>query len=369
MAPRKKKILIGSAVRQDAEVLKRHVKTLLAQELPPGVEVEYVFVDDCEGNEASVLFDLIPGVQVLPGEPRPEDAVYRIGKQTHEWSDETFDHLAKLKQKLLDKVVEEGYDYAFLVDSDLMMDPRTLLSLYYADKPVTSAVFWTEWQAGDPSSLGPNVWLVNPYKQTGMGMTHQEFWKELASRKLVHVVGGGACHLIKRDVLEAGVRYYPRLQGLPRDNMWQGEDRTFSVLTERKHKMQFADPWPYVYHAYHPEDRELDRLDAVVGELLRLPQRMAKQGDLISFTVEALEDEEIADRHFCIRGRLGGLDMLPDMERELAMMEVGESNIVEVRFPPWWPVNAGQIATMRLRLLDVKPYGYAPTLIDHVVGG
>jgi len=364
----KKRILVGSSIRQDLAVLQFHLSTLLAQELPPNVEVDYFFINDSESEDVSrMLFSLIPGVVVEDAEPRPDEAIYQIGDKTHHWNEETFDHLAKQKQKILDKALKEGYDYVFLVDSDLLLEKRTLSSLYYCDKPVVSAVFWTQWNGDDPSTLGPNVWLVNPYRQEGMGMSQPVFWKALMDRRLMHVYGGGACHLIKAEVLQAGVNYYPRVTNLPKDGMWQGEDRTFAIRLFNNHKMQFADPWPYVYHAYHPADRNPEKLAAVANELLHLPQVKAKFGDFISFLVEALEEKDLADRHFCVRGRLGGLEMLPIMEKTLMELEVGEQAIIEVTFPSWWPVNANEKRMLRLHLLDAKPYGFPPVLIDHVM--
>jgi hypothetical protein len=366
-----KKILVGCSVRQDPLVFSAYLHALSNQEIPPGYEVDFLFVLDDDNPEpnAALIKERIPEAEVILADERPEQALYGIGQQTHQWNEATFDHLAKQKQKLCNHTVEAEYDYLFLADSDLVVDTRTLKSLIACDKPITSAVYWTQWQKNNPKSLGPNVWLRNPYAQDGMGLEHHEFWRRLVERKVTRVYGGGACHLIKKGVLEKGVKYYPRLPGLPKEGMWQGEDRTFAILAFRYHQHQWADPWPYIWHAYHPEQRSGEILDQALNVLLADPSLFAKEGDWVNFTIQTMEEASLRDQVFPVRGRLGGLTLAPEIEKTLLELPVGESAIIEVSFPLWWPELAGQKRTLRIELLDAKPYGFAPVLADHAFMG
>jgi hypothetical protein len=363
------KILCGSSVRQDPTVLNYHLKSLAQQEIPKGADIEYWFVDDSDDAKTKdIILEHLPA-NFLPSDPRPEDAHYAVTRGTHRWNEATFDHLAKQKQKLLDKVLEDNFTHAFLVDSDLLLDPKTLASLYAAEKPVNSAVFWTCWTETEPRSMGPNVWLRNPYEQDGLGLSQNEFWRRLAERKLTRVFGGGACHLVHRSVLEAGVRYFPRLPGLPKEGMWQGEDRTFAILAFQLHQIQWADPWPYIYHAYHPHMRDEAELKDVFDNLSSVSNDHASYGDLVNFTVQHLEEPNLKDQVFSIRGRLGGLTLAPEIEKTLLELPVGQEAIIEVAFPVWWPELSGTRRTLVLRLIDARPYGFPPILIDHAFAG
>lgn len=364
------KILVGSSVRTEPRILEYHLKTLLHQELPPEVRVEYVFVDDSDDSGvADCIYESLPGAQILPTDKRPDQAIYNVGSSTHHWNTETFDHLAKQKQKLLDYAVEHHFDFVFLVDSDLLLDRRTLTSALHTKKGLVSSVFWTQWQKGNPKSLGPQVWLRNPYAQDGMGMTQGTFWKKLVDRRVTRIFGGGACHLIHRSVLERGVRYFPRLPGLPTEGMWQGEDRTFAILAQQHHHHQFADPWPDIIHAYHQDQRSDESLKNAFFALTGPLQTYSKPGDLINFTLEAFEEPSLKDKIFPIRGRLGGLEMVPNLEALLLELPVGEEAIHEVAFPFWWPEMSGQKRVIRVKLLDVKPYGFHPVLADFALEG
>lgn len=364
------KILVGSCVRQDVNVLQYHLKTLLHQEIPDGVEITYVFVDDSDDTAvADCIYETVPGAEILPNDPRPDEAIYGIGPYTHNWSGETFDHLAKQKQKLLDYTVEKGFDFCWLVDSDLLVDRRALTSALHTQKSLTSSVFWTQWQRGDPRSLGPQVWLRNPYAQDGMGMSQGTFWKRLVDRKLTRIIGGGACHLVHRTALEKGVHYFPRLPGLPNEGMWQGEDRTFAILAQQLHHHQFADPWPDIFHAYHQDQRTDEVLDSAFQTLSAPSQKYVKYGDLISFTLEAMEEPQIRDHVFTVRGRLGGIEMVPNLEALLLELQVGsEGAPFEVSFPFWWPEMAGEKRVIWVKLIDAKPYGFHPVLSAYALG-
>lgn len=351
-----KTIVVGAAVRQDAAVLAAHLKTLRALEAPNGYQIVYAFVDD--NDEESDLLCAMDAV-VLRGDARSSDAHYAVGAQTHEWQLATFEHLARQKQKLLQHALRVEADAVMLIDSDLLVDPMTLKSLWATKAPVVSAVFWTPWQVG--AQPMPQVWMRHPYEFDGLGYEAHEFMLQLANRQVLRVAGGGACTLIRRSALVAGAAYHPRLEGLPDHSMWQGEDRSFAIRLERLRVRQYADAWPTVYHAYHPHDRTQAALDGALAQVLAPKQMAAKAGDWVSAVIEPLEDAPLQDiltpEVRTLRGRLGGMSLLPELEAALSSMTVGEQRMVELRFPQWWPLRqyANTKRLVELTLVDVKP--------------
>lgn len=382
--PSKLKVLAGCVVRQEPQVFQTYLKLLTLQIIPEAVQMDLAFILDCKDDDVlnKKLEKLARGVKakLLPPRSRPEGAIYAVGDRTHIWAPETFAHLAGEKHRLCSYAMENGYDYMWLVDSDLLLEPTTLRSLLCTYRSAVSAVFWTEWQADQPASLGPNVWLKHPYGQEGYGMLRGEFWQDLADRKLLEVAGGGACFLMHRAVHDKGVHYSPLLAALPQEDMWRGEDRTFALRAERFHVKQFADAWPDIFHAYHPTDRTPEALEEIYDFFQAPRQTYAKYGDLVSFTLENLEEPATRDIMLTYRGRLGGMKLLPEIEHALLQARVEEERLFEVAFPSWFPpiqprpdkaslAYAGQKKTLRLRLVDAKPYGFAPTLAQHAFGG
>lgn len=348
------RVLAGAVCRQNADVLKAHLKTMQWQQLR-NVEVDFVYIDDSEGLEdasgSTILFD--HECEVLQAGPRPQDATYEVAEGTHRWAVPTFYHLAREKQRLLDLAVERGYDAVFLVDTDLLLSPDTLQSLIDADKPIVSAVFWTKWGPNDPEL--PQVWQQHPYGFDGAGWTQSSFLRSLQRKSLVRVRGLGACTLIRADALIRGAAFWPLVEGLPEWGMWQGEDRHFCVRAERLHMPMYADAWPEVWHCYRPSQRaeleeQLERLERSVGE-------RALSGDFVSFSVEPCEEPRLVHAKEFVRGRLGQLDVVAEIEAALREMSVGEERFVKVTFPADWPLPEyrGQTKILRVRLLSIRP--------------
>src|SRR5690606_15340026 len=204
---------------KSAEVLRPHIESILAQDLPKRVTLDLAYIADGLDAEAEkVLSDA--GARVSEALPKPEAATYAVTEVTHEWSLASFGWLAREKQRLLDLAAEERYDAIFFVDSDLVLGPETIASLIHSSKDVTSAVFWTRWQPGAPPL--PQVWLRHPYEMDGRGMKSHDFLRRLDERTLLRVGGLGACTLIRARVFDR-VRWWPLVDGLPSEGMWQGE--------------------------------------------------------------------------------------------------------------------------------------------------
>ena len=356
------RILAGAAVRQNSAVLEAHLRTMKSQVINDDVELDFMYVNDLDPNDPDyaaardVLFD-DPDVGVYNTDifQRPDGADYGVTDATHTWKQPTFEYLGGLKDLLLKRAVADDYDAVWLVDTDLLVGPETLQSLINAQRPVVSAVFWTSWSPGSP--LLPQVWQRHPYELDGGRTKHAHvFLGKLSQRSLLTVGGLGACTLISIEAVKAGLTYTPLIEGLPTDGMWQGEDRHFCVRAARLHIELWADAWPDVYHLYRPADRQ--HIKDIEQDLLARGKPTAELGDLVSFTVEPLTIPALANFKLPIRGRLGQLRLLPELEVDLQNMEVGEAILTELHYPVWFPVPefAGTTSTVRLQLLDAKYY-------------
>lgn len=344
------RILLASVTNAPPEILREHLNSVQNLSLPERVTLDLAYISDNLTPEAlEMLSDA--GASVADALPKPDDARYAVSEVGHDWALPTFGWLAREKQRLLDHAREGRYDGIFFVDSDLVLGEETLASLIYAQKDVVSAVFWTRWTPEAPPL--PQVWMRHPYEFDGRGMEAAEFLRSLDERGLLQVGGLGACTLIRERVFER-VAWFPLVDGLPSGGMWQGEDRHFCVRAARNHVEMWADAWPEIFHIYRPSD--LGKLEEW-RETRPLPvEGRPEVGDLVSLALEAVEEKELSARRTHVRGRLGSLSLLPEIEDALSEMRVGDVRVVRVFFPLWWEIEAyrGKEKNVLVRLLGAK---------------
>lgn len=349
------KILAGAVVRQQPVVLRAYLETLRAQ--VGDFKLDFAFVDDCDDPDSKMM--LMLAGKVFQAGPKEHGSEYAVDETTHRWTLPLFAWLAKEKQRLIDYARDNNYDAIFIVDSDLILAPDTLASLVATQKDVVSAVFHTKWTPDSPPL--PQVWLAHPYEFQGMGREAHEFLGDIAERKLVRVAGLGACTLIRSGVFDR-IAYWPLLEGLPTGGMWQGEDRHFCVRAQRNHVELWADAWPDVFHCYRPSD--IPNLSSVREKLSASKIGHPGTGDLVSFTIQPLEEPNMAGYVEHVRGRLGCIRVLPEIENALLNMSAGQDRIIKVRFPMYYPMQEyrGNTKLFRIKLLGIRDNHYAPVL-------
>lgn len=298
--------------------------------------------------------------------------------ETHHWSHSAMQRVGIHKDGLIKVALDHGYDAIWFVDADLLLDPYTFRSLYACNAPITCGVYWTRWHQGTPEQVihaAPQVWLTHPYGLEGRGYEAHEFRQKLLDRGLTQVWGQGACTLIRREALEKGVNFAP-LPDLPTEGMWQGEDRHFCVKAERLHLPMYADSWPDIFHVYHPSDiaRIPEFLHRFAARAFEAEQ--ASVGDLVSLSLEAIEPIPFANGWSkvgpqVVRGRLGVLSMMPELEEVVQDMKKGETRIVplhgDVGHP--LPFRRGARFLVRVTLHDHRPYGFPPVVEDEMYRG
>jgi len=197
-----------------------------------GLSVEYAFIDDNPGG-SSLLAEFAAGrenVYIFPG--RTPDS-YQCDEKTHHWRDDLIWKVAEYKDRIIEMAKEMKFDFLFLVDSDLVLHPRTLTHLTGLGKDIVSEVFWTRWS---PEIIPlPQVWVAGDYRlyQGGRDETPGEAevtrrvkdFLDILQKPGTYRVGGlGACTLISRKALTIGV-CFKKIYNLD----LIGEDRHFCI--------------------------------------------------------------------------------------------------------------------------------------------
>ncbi|WP_152393327.1 glycosyltransferase family 2 protein [Paenibacillus guangzhouensis] len=254
----KARVLIGSPVHQKPAILREFLTSLhrLRQE---HMEFGYFYIDDNPGEQASeMLRDFAKSVdRVTVLKSGQLDEYYR-NETTHFWNEHLIWKVAEFKNTMIQHAIDEQYDYLFLVDSDLLLHPGTVEQLVAAGKDIISEIFWTSWQSD--SAPQPQVWLRDEYtqweQQRGENLSDEEiavrydqFITKLKIPGVYEVGGLGACTLISRSALVAGVNFKP-IKNL---SFW-GEDRHFCVRAVAIGFSLYVDTHFPAYHIYRESD-------------------------------------------------------------------------------------------------------------------
>jgi hypothetical protein len=382
-------VVIGSAVRKGAATVAAWLQGLSWQVCPRNVQRFYLFIDDGLDADTRALLDQFVAergglVWDSPAKGQPD---FRDDGWTHEWTESAMGRVGALKDRIFQFGLANRAEAVFLVDADLILDPMTLTSLWSVPEAIVSACFWTRWfkdpPEGPPVHAGPQVWLHHPYQLHGMGMEEWEFRDRLINRQITEVAGLGACTLFRQSALAKGV-CFAKWPGNNLPGIGQGEDRHLSMRAQALHVKMYCDPWADLFHIYHPEDVALipemqSRLQGhtLVKSYLNGEPNTARPpnlGDLISVELTALETIPThtgpmrAPTRF-VRGRLGKVGLVPELEDAVLSMERGEVRVVPVHFPLSYPFAPyrGQRRIIRLTLHDHKPHGFAPVIETELI--
>ena len=372
-------VVVGTAVRKNPTILVAYLQTLAWQEWPDRVKPVYCFVADTADPAAlSLLRGFVAehgGVVLEPGAgPSDTDDAHPV---THQWSPAGMARVGQLKNRILRYTQEIGASHCWLVDADLLLDKTTFKSLWTSKAPIACAVYWTHWHNPGVTAgkihAAPQVWLSHPYNLEGRGYDAAEFRRTLLDRQRIQVWGQGACTLIERAAIDKGVSF-DYIPGVPTEGMMAGEDRHFCLRAEGLHLPMVADPWPDIFHVYHPQDQE--HIPAMLAQLGQDHPTTAEGGDLVSALLEPLEPVLVTGGAVSMppvwfRGRLGGAPMLPELEERLGSMARGSTAVFGVHFPIHHPVTwlRGQRRLLRVTLLDCKPYGFPPVVDRELLVG
>lgn len=258
-----KKLLIGSPIRQKPQILHQFL-TGLDEADTSGFETEYCFVDDNVAEESSELlreFSLAHNAKIVRGEDltHSEDYCNYISDEvTHLWDATTITKVAYFKDCIIKYAIENDFDFLFFVDSDIVIDRRTIQHLYSRNVEIISNVFWTQWKPN--WELEPQCfWIpaLSRQDKTPFGeaieleearQIRRNFFAKMRVPGIYKVDGLGACTLIARSALLKGVRFkeIPNLAVL-------GEDRHFCVRAGALGIDLYFDTCFPVYHIYREE--------------------------------------------------------------------------------------------------------------------
>lgn len=253
------KILIASPVRQKPTILDEFLRSL-AELDTSGMTISYLFANDNDEEEADYLLERFAQENERTIVRKTDGPVTEFvrNEHTHYWKNDLVWKVASMKDDMIEQAITDSFDYLFLIDSDLVVHPKTLQQLISAGKDIVSNIFWTKWHP-DSEEL-PQVWLKDSYtlheQRHGEKLSDEETnrrkmeFLQLLRQPGTYEVGGlGACTLISRTAMEAGVRF-AKIKNL---SFW-GEDRHFCIRAAALGFPLYVDTHYPAYHIYRESD-------------------------------------------------------------------------------------------------------------------
>ncbi|MEK4003208.1 glycosyltransferase [Paenibacillus sp. FSL H3-0333] len=261
MNPNRTRVLLGSPIHQKPAILEQFLNSLLRLNLKD-IDLDFYLIDDNPDEAASQLLQQFArnGRSVFLQSSGYHDDYIR-DEHTHVWHSNLVWKVARFKNLMIRRAEAFGYDYLFLIDSDLILHPDTLLHLIGTGKDIISEIFWTQWQPN--TMLQPQVWMHDEYNQWEIHPGEQLSPAEIQSRfhafllKMqqpgIYEVGGlGACTLISSSALSSGISY-DRVRNI---SYW-GEDRHFCIRAAALGFPLFVDTHFPALHLYRDSDLDL----------------------------------------------------------------------------------------------------------------
>lgn len=257
-----KKILIGSPIKQKPKILKDFLLSL--EELDASqLEIYYYFVDDNIDSESKELLKQFQekNKNVLIKDSKEfikNNYEYIRNSNTHLWKKELIERIILFKNSMIEYAKEKQFNYLFLIDSDIVLNPITLKHLISRNVDIISNIFWTEWKKGQ--ILLPQVWLQNEsdffVNDWDNPLTEEEKWQgtknfiNMLKIPGIYKVGGlGACTLISEKAINSGISF----SLIDNISFW-GEDRHFCVRARALNLDLYVDTVYPAYHIYRMED-------------------------------------------------------------------------------------------------------------------
>ncbi len=260
--PSKFRILVGTPIRQKPDILREFLSSLERLE-KESYTADYIFADDNILEESSELLATFTQKQpskctIFKHEEAEQASSLICNEKAHIWEADLIWKVASMKDRMIQKALDEKYDYLFLVDSDLVLHPRTIEHLLNTKKEIVSTIYWTSWTPG--GTLYPQVWLSDQYsmykKEENEQLTREDisrrssqFLEKLQQPGTYEVGGLGACTLLSLPALQKGVNF-KKINNIS----LHGEDRHFCVRAAALGLSLFVDTHLPAYHIYRDSD-------------------------------------------------------------------------------------------------------------------
>jgi len=228
------KIAIGCPVRNRAWVLPDYLEALRKIEYNNGLSHGFLFLENDSTDDTLLLLAVF--AQLYGAELCTKRRTTSPGHRRGEYNANGYAHLAAIRNLFINMFLQTDADYLFSVDSDVIVSHDILQKLLpLADQQTIVGAAISNIAGVELDGRCPGNFMI---EQGGLIMHPAEY--PLTGSMAVDVIG--ACYLIPRSVLEAGVRYGAHAQGEDVEWCRQAKDKGFRMLvsfdTRPEHRME-----------------------------------------------------------------------------------------------------------------------------------
>ena len=117
-----------------------------------------------------------------------------------EWHDKARDRIISSRNKIREYALENGYDYLFSLEQDVIPESDVIQNLLCHQKKIVSAIVFNNQPIGNKLELLPMAYVEHPVDPTGLWYLPKQ---DLEKAQLIELKACSlSCVLIHRDVLE-----------------------------------------------------------------------------------------------------------------------------------------------------------------------
>ncbi|MFD1095233.1 hypothetical protein [Salegentibacter chungangensis] len=209
------KILHFTPVRKPADVLELHLRSLIGIN-KENFSLTYSFFDDNVDEESSTILEQFVenNKNALLHQFDLEKASNYKGNER--WVPQLYQRITLIKNKAIQYFLQHDFDYLFLSDADLIINPDCLKNLVSKQLDFCASVFWTHFKGN--LTYTPNAWYAKH-----LGFSKEDLMR-FKTPGTYEVDFTGACTLLSRNILEAGVSF-EKISNIE----FLGEDKHFCI--------------------------------------------------------------------------------------------------------------------------------------------
>lgn len=196
------KVLVGCPTYRNKEYALAEYAKAVKELKHDGIEMDILLVDNTATDDYLAKIKAA-GLPVVKGP----------------WKEGARDRIVASRNILRDKVLNEGYDYLFSLEQDVIPAPDTLMRMLAHKKRVVTSVVYNNLPVGDKIELRPMLYTQHPVDPTGLWYVDEAQLKEPGLKRVLasHL----SCTLIHRSVLD----FFPfRYMGTTFDDMAFSKD-------------------------------------------------------------------------------------------------------------------------------------------------
>lgn len=232
------KILLFSSLKKPKDVIDLAISSWIALTKSEDMWVDILVYDDQYDRDSSQLISRLKSQKLI------KVADFNVSLKDnyqgdHQWNKQQIDKISQIKNKAIEYALQKNYNYLFLVDADLVLNPNTLKHLISLKKDFVFEIFWTLF-------YGENYYKPNAWDFHSWGYSSEETILKLVNSGTFEVGGGGACTLLSNTILKKGLNFN-RLKSLN----YQGEDRHFCTRAQALGFTVFVDTFYPAYHVFN----------------------------------------------------------------------------------------------------------------------